>query len=259
LTDGTVLFLYIFLGGLFVAGFIYTSISAFWVSLFALLGMSVFLGITFGYAFPGCVLVATFPFYRIPECLGLEVQKFGLVFNGTCIGFLQNFAETPCTDQCNQIMPDCRELGFIDGFDSLVAAVEIWAPASWAVWMRTSRPAMLWRQSLFYIDRLTGWQLASSYDIALENFNLQGADATYQQKVCSIVTILSISQVGVFLITALVFTIPGFVVILPLIVWIGLFIYALANWIDQNVVPEHDGLDSSDIQWIKMRREKKMQ
>jgi hypothetical protein len=105
-----------------------------------------------------------------------------------------------------------------------------------------------------YIDTLTGWQLSESYRIALENFNLQGAEATYDQKVCSIVTSLAVTQVGALLISAAFLTIPAFAVLVPIIIWVGLFLYALVNWIDQNFVPEHDGLEVADVDWIKQKR-----
>jgi cysteine-rich repeat protein len=241
LSDGIVLFLIIFLAGIAIAAFLYSGLSSLWVSLFSLLGMSVFMGVVFGYAFPGCVLLGTS--VRLPECLGTEIAATWNVFNGSCIGFLQNFSTSPCTTACDQTLIDCRDIGFIDGFDTLVAIVELFFPPSFSVWMRTSKVAGYYKSALKIMSKLSGFDLIGSFNVALENFDLQGADGTYPQKVCAIVTSLSLAQIGVFLLVIYVTTIAIYSVLLPVFAWIGLFIYAFINWVDQEFVDPPDPAD----------------
>lgn len=237
LTDGTVWFIYIFFVGLVLAALLLTSLSSLWVSLFSMIGMSVFLGITFGYPWPGCMLFSTN--LRLPECLATEVQDVLHIFNGTCIGFLDpEFALSPCTDACDQQLIDCRDIGFIDGFDTAVAFVEVFLPTDAAVWMRTSSTAAGYKSALSLISMLSGWDLIGSYDIALQNFDLQGADGTYPQKVCIITTSLSVFQIGLFVVGIYALAGPLYALFVPLISWFGVMLYALANWIDQNFIPD---------------------
>lgn len=237
LADGTVLFIYIFFAGLVLASLLLTSLSSLWVSLFSMIGMSVFLGVTFGYPWPGCMLFSTN--LRLPECLATEVQDVLHIFNGTCIGFLDpEFALSPCTDACDQQLIDCRDIGFIDGFDTAVAFVEVFLPTDAAVWMRTSSTAAGYKSALSLISMLSGWDLIGSYDIALQNFDLQGADGTYPQKVCIITTSLSVFQIGLFVVGIYALAGPLYALFVPLISWLGVMLYALANWIDQNFIPD---------------------
>jgi cysteine-rich repeat protein len=241
LADGIVLFIYIFLAGIAIAAFLYSGLSSLWVSLFSMLGLSVFMGVTFGYAFPGCVLLGTS--VRLPECIGTEIASTWNIFNGTCIGFLQGFSTSPCTSACDQTLVDCRTIGFVDGFDSLVAIIEIWFPPSFATWLRTSTTASYYKAALQIMSTLSGFDLIGSYDTALANFDLQGGAATYPQKVCSIVTSLSIAQIGVFLIGIYAFTVAIYSILVPLLAWLGLILYAFINWIDQNFVEDYDPTD----------------
>jgi cysteine-rich repeat protein len=241
LSDGIVLFIYIFFAGIAIASFLYTGLSSLWVSLFSMLGLSVFMGVTFGYAFPGCVLLGTS--VRLPECIGTEIASTFNIFNGTCIGFLQDFSTSPCTSACDQTLIDCRTIGFIDGFDTLIAIIEIWFPASFSTWIRTSQQAAFYKTALQIMSTLSGFDLIGSFNTALANFDLQGAPGTYPQKVCAIVTSLSIAQIGVFLIIIYAFTLTLYSILVPLFAWIGLLLYAFINWIDQNFVEQYDPAD----------------
>jgi hypothetical protein len=242
LADGFVWFIYIFFAGLVIATLLMTSLSSLWVSLFSMVGMSVFLGITFGYPWPGCMLFSTN--VRLPECLATEVQDVVHIFNGTCIGFLDpEFALSPCTDACDQQLIDCRDIGFIDGFDTAVAFVEVFLPTKAAVWMRTSSTAASYKSALSFISMLSGWDLIGSYNIALQNFDLQGADGTYPQKVCIITTSLSVFQIGLFVVGIYAFAGPLAELFVPLISWIGVILFALANWIDQNFISDSNPND----------------
>lgn len=246
LANGTVLFIYVFFAGLIIAAFMLTTLSSLWVSLFSMIGMSVFLGVTFGYPWPGCMLLSTN--VRLPECIGTEIQDVVHIFNGTCIGFLDypEFAVTPCTEQCNQQMLDCRDIGFIDGFDTVVAFVEVFLPTDAAVWMRTSTAAASYKSALSLFSMLSGWDLIGSYDIALQNFDLQGADGTYAQKVCVITTSLSVFQIGLFIVGIYALAGPLYSLLVPLLSWAGLTFYALVDWIDQNFIPDGSSSSSED-------------
>ena len=239
LTDGIVLIIYVFFGTLIITSIVYSGLSSLWISIFSMAGLSIFLGVAFGYPFPGCTFLANW--IRLPECIGDEVFELAKVFNGTCIGvFDPDFALSPCNSSCNQQLIDCRDIGFIDGFDTFIAGIEVFLPADFAVWIRTSSTAGYYKSALSWISTFSGHDLIGSFNIALENFDLQGAEGTYAQKVCIVTTSLSIFQPLVIILAFYALSQPVYSVIVPLVSWIGAVLWALSNWIDQNFIGDPD-------------------
>jgi len=180
LPEGIVWSIVYFLVVVLILSFVDFGLPTLFMSALMMIGLQIFLGVTVGYSLK-CALSAP---PRIPECIANETLRLTRVFNGTCIGFMQPVMQTPCTDACQQLPSDCRDLGFIDGFDTVVAIVEFYLPPSASIWLRTSSTVAKIRSGVSLITWFNGYALVESYDAALANFNLMGAPATQEQIYC---------------------------------------------------------------------------
>lgn len=143
-------------------------------------GLQIFLGLAFGYSVK--CLASTPP--KIPEKLVEEIGNLAGVFNKTCIGFMEPVMTTPCIPDEEQIALACKSIGFVDGFDTIVALVEFYFPAKASQWIRNSTTVSQIRTGISFVSWFNGYPLLESYDQSLENIDLGGADPTPLQKYC---------------------------------------------------------------------------
>lgn len=180
LLEGIVITATYFVIIMIVLTFTTESLPAIFVQLLMIFGLQLFLGLTFGYSLK-CTL-STPP--KIPEKLVEEIGNVAGVFNKTCIGFMQPVMITPCLPDEEQIALACKSIGFVDGFDTIVALVEFYFPASASAWIRESPTVSNIRLGISFVSWFNGYELLQSYDQSLENFNLNGSEPTDLQKYC---------------------------------------------------------------------------
>jgi len=104
-----------------------------WLNLFfmafGLLFLTLFMGIAYGYPFPGAFLTPSTP--PLPECLITDIAETLDVFNSPCINWPEGVVLDPPDGSCrfNRTLLDCRTVGWNDGFDWIVFNLEYHAPA----------------------------------------------------------------------------------------------------------------------------------
>jgi hypothetical protein len=104
-----------------------------WLSLFfmgfGLLFLTLFMGIAYGYPFPGAFLTPSLP--PVPECLVTDIAETLDAFNSPCINWPEGVVLDPPDGSCrlNRTLLDCRTVGWNDGFDWLVFNLEYHAPS----------------------------------------------------------------------------------------------------------------------------------
>jgi len=190
LTEGIVISITYFAIVMIVLTFTTESFPAIFVQLLMIVGLQLFLGLTFGYSLK-CAF-STPP--RLPEKLVEEIGDLAAVFNKTCIGFMQPVMTTPCLPDEEQIALSCKDVGFVDGFDTIVAMVEFYFPASASTWIRTSDTVAKIRSGISFVSWFNGYELIESYDTSLANFNLNGSEPSALQKYCFWRTLPMITQ-----------------------------------------------------------------
>jgi hypothetical protein len=125
---------------------------------------SVYLAFMFGYS-PAC-------FPRLPECAAREVANVFDITSEPCINWPNGATGNTCTKNCPELRSfvDCRDLGFLDGFDEILFYLEWKLPAAMD-WFRTS-PFFTFVTYLNY------------FKYTLENTNLHGLPPSDAQKWC---------------------------------------------------------------------------
>lgn len=216
-----------------VAFFFPTFNTAVW-SIFAMLSAVLWTGLVFGYPLIGCNLFHPWP--RIPETVGTEAVALAKFFNGTCVGLFDDIAISPCTLACERLHQDCRALGFVDGFDSLVAVSEIYLPSFVSHWLRNS--AGMYTRTLSLISHITGEDLIGSYNTALANFNFQSTTPTAAQRWCTKVFAVSVIQIVVPILLFFLFGRLTYAVLVPLVANLTAASYLAARVIDENFIPD---------------------
>jgi cysteine-rich repeat protein len=199
------------------------TLPAAFISILMLVGVQIFLGVAYGYS-----LSCWFLGMRIPEQSVTGILNLTREFNGTCIGFMQPAALSPCTDACSQVMTDCRTVGFVDGFDTIIALLEFYIPAA-SHWLRTSATAERIRNGIVFIGMFDGFDIIESYDKALVNFDLMGAPATSLQKYCLWRTFPMFTQPFVFMILDFFTALPPILILLVLAESIFWLVYAFGR------------------------------
>jgi cysteine-rich repeat protein len=103
-----------------------------WLSIFfmafGLFFLTLFLGIAYGYPFPGAFLTPSLP--PVPECLISDLANTCEIINSPCINWPEGVVLDPPDGSCqpNRTLLDCRDIGWNDGFDWLVFVLEYHAP-----------------------------------------------------------------------------------------------------------------------------------
>ncbi len=200
-------------------------------------GFAVWLRLTFGLALIGCYITASQYYFRIPEPTFVYLHDIAVLLNGTCIDFLQPLARSPCDrNTCNQTFASCQDLNFIDGFDTLVAFVEVWMPDEVRIWLRTSETAGEFENALKKLSSASGYELYDSYTVAKQNFNFNGVVPDIGYRECTIITGLSFAQIALILLLSLYVVYKSWKVLYPLILDLGLVFYAFVGMINHVVI-----------------------
>lgn len=95
---------------------------------FAFSFLTLFLGLAYGYPFPGAFLTPSTP--PVPECLISDLADTCEIINSPCINWPEGVVLDPPDASCqpNRTLLDCRDIGWNDGFDWLVFNLEYHAP-----------------------------------------------------------------------------------------------------------------------------------
>ena len=185
LVDGIIaLLLYsgLFLAGVAFATQVLGSLVTGWVLiLYIAIAFPLFMGVTFGYPVPGCL----FPAPRLPECIGHEIADVFARLNETCAYFPDGVVIEPpdgsCPEDCERNITDCKAIGFIDGFDSLMFTLEVYLPDV----------ATAFRNS-FLFSWLNGYEY---FALTFARFDYGGDPPSSQDQWCYWVTILNLAAV----------------------------------------------------------------
>ena len=113
-----------------IAGIIYSELPSFLLWFLMLFGSSIYLGLTFGFASPGCTLFASPPLSRLPIHLFDEVLDVMLRFNSTYVNWPEGFITGPTNGTCvGRESLDCQQIGFYDGIDEWYFLFQWWKPS----------------------------------------------------------------------------------------------------------------------------------
>jgi hypothetical protein len=140
---------------------------------------AVYLAFMFGYS-PAC-------FPRLPECSAREVANVFNITSEPCINWPNGATDDTCTKNCPELRSfmDCRDLGFLDGFDEILFYLE-WKLPSVMDWFRAS--------PFFTIVTYVNY-----FKYTLENTNLQGLPPSDAQKWCFYNQLMTLGQLIVLL------------------------------------------------------------
>jgi cysteine-rich repeat protein len=204
LIKGTVIWLAVALVLVVIGALAGAMASSIGLTVLMLIGLTLWLRLTFGIAAVGCYITASQYFFRIPEGFFVEIHDVAVLLNGTCIDFLQPLASSPCDRlTCNQTFMDCSDLNYVDGFDTFFAIIEVWLPSEISVWIRTSSKAAELENALKQLSSWSGYDLYGSYSIAKTNFDFQGVIPHEGHKICSIITGFSLYQISLLLLVSI--------------------------------------------------------
>lgn len=129
LWDGTIEFIKWTAIVFVIAGIIYAQLPSFLLIILMLFGPSIWWGLTFGFAYPGCVLFASPPLVRLPIRLFDEALDVLLRFNSTYVAWPSDFVTGPINGTCDgRETLDCQTIGFYDGIDEWYFLFQWWKP-----------------------------------------------------------------------------------------------------------------------------------
>ena len=168
-----------------------------------LIWLSIFSGLAWFYAFPGCMLFTV----RVPECFVRDISEIFNATNTSCLPWPEGVITDPagpteesCTfDTCERDVLDCRAHGFRDGVDTLVYFFERYLP-SWAEAFRGT----------IIFDWLNGFEY---FQLTFDRFDYNGGPYPEDDSFCFWVTILNIFQVVAILLAAALLVFAAFQIV----------------------------------------------
>ena len=237
LVDGTVLWIYITVGIIVVAGLTGSVLSNFSMTIWMLIAATIWLRLTFGIAAVGCYITASQFYFRLPENLFVEIYDVTKIFNGTCIEFFEPISTSPCDPvHCNQTFINCGDLNYVDGFDSFFGIMEVWLPKEIPQWYRSSTAVADVESALQLLSWQSGYDLYGSYKIAKSNFNFGGVVPHPGHKFCSAITSLSMAEVPLILLVSLYLVYSFVKITIPLVIDVGYLLFAFINVINHWII-----------------------
>lgn len=172
------------------------------IMLVMLIVPTIFMGLAYFYAYPGCVPA-------LPECLARDIADIFKSLNTTCIewppGYVINPPDGNCTLDCAREFIDCKSLGYFHGIDWLVIRLEVDSPE----FMED------FRQSAWFniLTSFTFW------DDVFAQWDLQGAPQTIVEEFCTNGLIpIALGQLGLMLLFGLLFVATLIFIIVILLV-----------------------------------------
>lgn len=201
---------------LVISGIIYTELPSFLILILMVFGPSVYLGLTFGFASPGCTLFASPPLLRIPIHTFDEILDVMLRFNSTYPDWPEGFVTGPTNGTCTgRETLDCQQIGFYDGIDEWYFLFQWWKP-SINDWLYTSfLKGLLTRYTTFTAPRA----------------NFVFTTPSGLQQLCFYWNILMLSQPLTILTAASVLAVGAFIILYFFGYYFALFIFALLELI----------------------------
>lgn len=200
-----------------LSGIIYVQLPTFLITFLMLFGPSIWLGLTFGFASPGCTLFASPPLSRLPIHIFDEILDVMLRFNSTYVDWPVGFIEGPTDGNCTgRTALNCQTIGFFDGIDEWYFLFQWWKPSinNW-----------LYDTSFFgrYLNRFL------VFTAPRENFDF--TEPTGLQKLCFYWNVLMLSQPIAILTAAAVLSVGAVIVLYIFLYNLGLLIFAILELI----------------------------
>lgn len=235
LWDGTIEFIKWTSLLIVISGIIYTQLPSFLIMLLMLFGPSIWLGLTFGFSYPGCTLFASPPLVRLPIHIFDEALDVLQRFNSTYIDWPEGFISGPINGTCTgREAANCQNLGFYDGIDEWYFLFQWWKP-SINTWI--------------YDSPIGGFLSRSIYFTApRDNFNFVEPSAI--QKLCFYWNILMLSQPIAILTAAAALSVGAAIVLYVFFNNLGILIFAIFELIGAFSL---DGISDEMLEFVDER------
>jgi cysteine-rich repeat protein len=230
---GTLYWLYYILALVIVSSFMGILASNIGVTIVMFTGLAMWLRFTFGLALVGCYISSSANYFRVPEVTLVYTHDVAVFLNSTCIDFVQPLSRSPCNSlTCNQTFASCEDLNYIDGFDTIVAWIEVFMPDPVRIWFRTSNTVAKFESALKTLSSASGYELYSSYQVAKDNFNFNGVVPPGGYELCTGITSLSLAQIALFSLFAVYVIYVVWKVQYPALLDSGLVLYAAISMVN---------------------------
>ena len=235
LWDGTVEFVKWTSLIIVIAGIIYTQLPSFLILVLMLFGPSIWLGLTFGFSYPGCTLFASPPLVRLPIHLFDEALDVLVRFNSTYINWPADFVVGPTNGTCTgREVANCQNVGFYDGIDEWYFLFQWWKPSV----------------NTWIYDSFIGGYLTKSIYFTAPRDNFNFVDPSGLQKLCFYWNLLMLSQPIAIITAVSVLAVGGVIILYVFFTNLGLLLFAILELIAAYNV---GGIDDEMLEFVDER------